>query len=247
MSSKELKKKAEELSLVKGGKHEYIRTLILKGYFDLPKSTLQLIDEIRRTRGRKWKTIEVQTYMKKFMEKGIIHAVRPHGLKGNFWVLANIHENEALRLIGQTKKVREASEDLFSGILHKKLKKYFRIEFEDLQNNFGRSGTCSAFLLRKILEKLIYITFAKNKTESQLEDKSRAGGMKGLEEMINIAATQKLNGIPFLIPKTANSIKGVKFLGDASAHNPLMNVDMKTIIPQMPFIITAYEELAKRL
>ena len=69
----------------------------------------------------------------------------------------------------------------------------------------------------------------------------------GLETMINIASSEKVRGIPFLTPKTAKEIKGVKFLGDSAAHNPLINVDMKTITPQLPFIITAYEELAKKL
>jgi len=68
-----------------------------------------------------------------------------------------------------------------------------------------------------------------------------------LGTMINIASSEKIRGISFLTPKTAKEIKGIKFLGDAAAHNPLINVDMKTIIPQMPYIITAYEELAKKL
>jgi len=54
-------------------------------------------------------------------------------------------------------------------------------------------------------------------------------------------------GCLFLSPKTAEKIEGIKFLGDTSAHNPLVNVDMETILPQMPFIITAYKELAKHL
>jgi len=49
------------------------------------------------------------------------------------------------------------------------------------------------------------------------------------------------------VSKTANEIKGLKFLGDTAAHNPLVGVDMASIIPQMPFIITAYKELAKHL
>ncbi len=32
-----------------------------------------------------------------------------------------------------------------------------------------------------------------------------------------------------------------------AAHNPPVGVDMTTIVPQMPYIITAYEELAKHL
>jgi len=47
--------------------------------------------------------------------------------------------------------------------------------------------------------------------------------------------------------RTGREIKRIKFLGDTAAHNPLTNVEMNTIIPQMPFIITAFEELAKRL
>jgi hypothetical protein len=65
--------------------------------------------------------------------------------------------------------------------------------------------------------------------------------------MIDVAVQEKLNGVPFLLSKTAKEIKGVKFLGDAAAHNPLATVDIKTIVPQMPYIITAYDELAKRL
>jgi hypothetical protein len=71
--------------------------------------------------------------------------------------------------------------------------------------------------------------------------------LEGLKDIIEIAAKEKINGIPFLIPKTANEIKGLKFLGDTAAHNPLVSVDMQTILPQMPYIITAYEELAKHL
>ena len=58
---------------------------------------------------------------------------------------------------------------------------------------------------------------------------------------------EKVGGVPFLMSRTGREIKRIKFLGDTAAHNPLTNVEMNTIIPQMPFIITAFEELAKRL
>ena len=122
-----------------------------------------------------------------------------------------------------------------------------KLKIEDLKLNFGRSGNCTAFLLRKILEKLIYITFAKHNLISKIEDKSKSGRLIGLEAMISTASLEKVKGAPFLISKTAEEIRGMKFLGDASAHNPLIEVDMKTIIPQMPFIITAYKELTKKL
>ncbi len=121
----------------------------------------------------------------------------------------------------------------------------FKAEIDDLKLNFGRSGTCTAFLLRKILEKLIFISFAKNRIEEKLRDKDR--DLVGLKAMLKACQENKINGKPFLLTKTAKEIEGIKFLGDASAHNPLANVSMDTIVPMMPFIITAYTELTLKL
>lgn len=129
--------------------------------------------------------------------------------------------------------------------LFNKLSKGFGIELTDLYWNYSKSGTCTAFLLRKILEKLIFLTFSKNGLDSKLKDTN--GRFIGLEKMINLASVEKVQGIHFLMPKTAENIKGIKFLGDTSAHNPLVNVDVQTITPQMPFIITAFEELVAKL
>ena len=146
-----------------------------------------------------------------------------------------------------SKEIKNIEHNLFSDDLVKKLRKDFIIEIEDLRLNFGESGNCTAFLLRKILEKLIYITFAKNNLSEKLEDQNNIGRLIGLKSMIDKAALEKIKGTPFIMPKTAREINGIKFLGDVSAHNPLANVDMKTIIPQMPYIITAYKELATKL
>lgn len=151
------------------------------------------------------------------------------------------------RISATNKEIESARESLFSEEILKKLKKDFEEEIKDLNLNFGNSGTCTAFLLRKILEKLVYIVFARNGIEAKIEDKNSPGGLVGLEKILNIAAAEKIQGIPILTLKTAQRIQGLKFLGDASAHNPLANVDMETIVPQMPFIITAYKELAARL
>lgn len=247
MSSRILKEKAKNLSFQPGSKYEFIRDLILEDFFDTPRTTTTLIAEVRSTWGKKLKPNEVQTYMKKFMAQRIIRAIKVQGHQGNFWVLANVSKEKALSIITKNKKVLEIEEELFSEKLVKKLQRDFNIEIEDLHHNFGKSGNCTAFLLRKILEKLIYIAFSKNSIEIKLEDKSRPGGLVGLETMINFCASEKIKGVPFLMPKTAKEVKGMKFLGDVSAHNPLTNVDTKTIIPQMPYIITAYEELSKKL
>lgn len=146
-----------------------------------------------------------------------------------------------------SKKVESIEGQLFSDDLVNKFGKNFKTDFDDLHMNFGRSGNGTAFFLRKILEKAIYLAFAKNGAELKLEDKNGGGKLFGLEAMVDVAAREKIGGIPFLLPKTAEKVKGTKFLGDTSAHNPLANVDMETILPQMPFIITAYKELAERL
>lgn len=247
MSGKSLKEKARSLTIDPQSRYALLQKLILDGFFDSPVSSEQVVLRIREKSGKRWKTSYVQTYMQKFMKTDIIQAVKPAGHKGNYWVLASVKRDQALRIIGKKGKVREIEEELFSQNLVKRLKKNFSRELEELHDNFGKNGNCTAFLLRKILEKLIIVVFAKNGRENLLEDKSRPGGWTGLKDMIEIAAREKLHSVPFLVPKTANEIKGIKFLGDTAAHNPLVGVEMSTILPQMPYIITAYEELAKRL
>src|SRR3989338_4283752 len=151
------------------------------------------------------------------------------------------------RVSPKSKKIENIEEQLFSDDLIKKFGSAFNTEIVDLHLNFGRSGNCTAFLLRKILEKAIYLSFSKNGIEAKLAGKNGTSRLIGLGAMLDAAAREKIGGIPFLLPKTAEKIKATKFLGDVSAHSPLTNVDMETILPQMPFVITAYKELAERL
>lgn len=247
MSGKNLKQKALSLPLTPKSRHELLQKLIVTDFFDRPVSSKDVVLVIREKFGKLWKTIHVQTYMQKFLDAGIIHAVKPQGYTQNFWVLSSVPRDSALKLIGKNWKLKEIEEQLFSSDLLRKMKKDFSYELDELYNNFGRNGNCTAFLLRKILEKLIIIIMGKNGKDDLLTDKNMPGGWHGLKELIDIASREKLHGVPFLTPRTATEIKGIKFLGDTAAHNPLIGVDINSILPQMPFIITAYEELAKRL
>jgi len=127
--------------------------------------------------------------------------------------------------------------------LEKNLGKNFVQEFKDLKLVYNRSGTCTAFLLRKILEKAIFYCFVKCKLVNKIEDKDLVNKFVTLKSMIEIASSEKVNNVPLLNPKTAKNLTGVKFLGDSSAHNFLCNVEMEEIVPQMPYIITALKEL----
>ena len=247
MFGKALKDKAKALPVAPKSGYAPLQKLVVEGFFDGPVSSEEVVLRIKERFGERWKTSRVQTYMKKFLIAEIIHAVKPRGFNHNFWVLSVVSRDQALKQIGKTTRVREIEAQLFSDNLIKKMKRDFGFELDELHDNFGRNGNCTAFLLRKILEKLIIVVFGKKGKQRLLEDKVRPGGWRGLKDMIEIAAREKVNGIPFLTAKTANEIKGIKFLGDTAAHNPLVGVDNSTILPQMPYIITAYEELVKRL
>lgn len=247
MSGDSPKARAAAMVLDPGSYAATIQRMIGDGFFDGPVSSQQVARRVSEKSGKRLKTIHVQTYLKKFLGEEILQAVKVNGQKGNFWVLASVSRAIAVKQIGKTKKVIELQEDLFSFGLTRKLKKICGQELEELRDVFGKHGNCSAFLLRKILEKLLIITFARNGKEGLLEDAARPGGWKGLKEMIEIAAREKHGGVPFLTGKTATETKGTKFLGDTAAHNPKVSVAMTTIVPQMPYIITAYEELATLL
>ncbi len=133
---------------------------------------------------------------------------------------------------------------LFSVKLMNAFGKEFKTELRDLKLNFGASGTCTAFLLRKMLEKLIFLAFARNKSSDKLLDGN--GEFVSLTKMLSLATQMKVGDRPLLMPKTKSKIEGIKFLGDTSAHNPNTNVEMEEIIPQMPFIIIAFGELSRR-
>jgi hypothetical protein len=235
-----LKAQAKLLQVGAGTHYATIQKLILGGLFDKPVSSEEVSRSVSEKSGNRLKTIHVQTYMKKFQNADILHAVKPPKSKQNYWVLTSVNRQSALRLIGKA-----PGGELFSLKLKKKLQKSFGTEMEELEDNYAaKHGNSTAFLLRKILEKLLIIGFAKKNKESLLEDKTRPGGWKGLQEMIEIAGREKHAGMPFLTGKTATEVKGIKFLGDAAAHNPKISIAITTIAPQLPYIVTAYEELA---
>lgn len=208
---------------------ESIRILWQEGIFKSPRSFNQ-IAQILGKRGKNFSKLELGLALKR------ASYLTRRGKRRSF---------EYIQRFPAPNRVENIEDQPLPQTLIKKLGKDFSEEISDLSWNFGKSGTCSAFLLRKILEKLIFLTFAKNGLDNKLRNST--GRFIGLESMVNLASAEKIRGIPFLMPKTVENIKGIRFLGDSSAHNPLVNVDMKTIIPQMPFIITAYQELTKRL
>lgn len=218
--------------------------LIKEGDFTSVLSSKRFVHLLNEGPGKKVKINNLTSLMEPLQKEDIVKVkiIYNGKKKKKYWFPNWINKKQvALSLASKT----YINKQIFSNRLIKAMDKDFKIEIKDLGLVYGKSGTCTAFLLRKILEKLIFITFSKNRLSNKLKDKN--GDFIGLKSMINQATINKCCGEPFLMPKTAKKIEGIKFLGDTSAHNPLTNVEMRTIEPQIPYIITAYEELLKKL
>lgn len=128
----------------------------------------------------------------------------------------------------------------------KKLGRKFENDHRELSICYNNScGNASAFLLRKILEKIIFHVFAKFKKIDKLKD--NRGNFLGLQEMLKVASQEKLNGMPCLTPKTYKKVQGIKFLGDVAAHNFLIDVSIEEVKEQLPYILAAIKELTSHL
>lgn len=171
-------------------------------------------------------------------------ALRMAVARSNFLIRIYLHGQYKIKQKYPFKRVSIAETPLPERLINE-LGQDFKPEINDLKLNFGQSGTCTAFLLRKILEKLIFLTFAKNGQLSIIKDKQ--GHLVGLKDMLRLSTTTYVEGIPYLLPKVVEKIEGIKFLGDSAAHDPIANVDMETILPCMAFITTALEQLSAKL
>jgi hypothetical protein len=201
------------------------------GEFKDALNSTDLANLLNEGPGKKIKPKDLTASMQPLLEKGIVKVKNIKNVK--MWMPGWI----------KTTTVSMTSEVVLPEKLIKSLGKTFKTEIDDLNLNYGKSGSCTAFLLRKILEKLLFLVFSKNNLQNKLRDKD--GKFITLKLMLDLATKTNINGIPIILPKTAEKIDGIKFLGDTAAHNSLVNVEMKTISTQMPFIITAYQELAK--
>lgn len=124
-------------------------------------------------------------------------------------------------------------------------------EFIELTSNYeAKNPLATAFLLRNILEELLYLAFEK-KTDFwqkiQVASKGRTRLVR-LEEMIDAARKTDVNHSKILLEQTAHNVLGAKFLGDTAPHNPVASVHMQTIdLAAIPLVHTAYDELVAKI
>lgn len=136
---------------------------------------------------------------------------------------------------------------ILSDLTAKRLGDRFQQDIKELNVAFTYDcGNSAAFILRKILEKIIFYVLSTNDKGELIKDKTD-GSFLGLEAMISICSREKIKGVPILMPKTAKELLGLKFLGDAAAHDYLADIEVKDINPQLSYWTIAIKELSKNL
>ncbi|KXB00067.1 hypothetical protein AKJ45_03120 [candidate division MSBL1 archaeon SCGC-AAA261F19] len=122
----------------------------------------------------------------------------------------------------------------------------FETELNDLEIVYGESALCTAFLLRRMLEKALYFSFVRNGKLDRIESGQSGKKFIGLKKMIGKAQSEVAkDGSPFLNNKTAGNLMRIKFLGDYAAHNFLSEVKMDDIDRNFTYLCKALEELSR--
>jgi hypothetical protein len=78
--------KAKQIETKPDSMAAYIRELVVRGYFDSPLPSRTVIKTIKDLFGRKFPVSYVQTYMKQFLQAGILRAKDDPQGRGNIWV-----------------------------------------------------------------------------------------------------------------------------------------------------------------
>ena len=79
-------KKAKALESKRNSLAGYIRELTLRGFFDSSKQSRDVIKAVRDQFGRRFPVSYVQTYMKPFLQAGILQTQDSADGRGNAWL-----------------------------------------------------------------------------------------------------------------------------------------------------------------
>ena len=106
----------------------------------------------------------------------------------------------------------------------------FKKEVEELKLVSSKCPNSTAFLMRKILEKLLFISISKSNNKEKItrlrEEQFR---LPNLSELLNLAKSAEINNKHIIAPKNIDKIDGSKFLGATSAHDYLTSVSFEDI------------------
>jgi len=128
------------------------------------------------------------------------------------------------------------------------LGKDFDKEIAELKIAFLQQPNCTAFLMRKILEKALFNVICKSTAKTNIQTyKSQRGGLPQLSDMLSWAQNAQIGNKHIISPSTLKNIAGAKFLGDVSAHNYLISVSFEDLKLEITPWRIAIKELAVNL
>src|SRR3989344_1662537 len=111
----------------------------------------------------------------------------------------------------------------------------FEKEIYELKIALQNQPDCTAFLMRKILEKLLFLTLIKSNQKDKIDEykKKNFGKLPQLGNLINLAKMAQINNIYVTTSNNLDRVENSKFLGDNSAHNYLINISFEDIKPEI--------------
>ncbi len=129
----------------------------------------------------------------------------------------------------------------------KLLGKEFLVEMRELKIASQNCSNCTAFLMRKILEKLLFIILSKSDKYKKIKKYKEEHKLPQLTDLINLAQSAEINKRHIIQPNTLRKIEPSKFFGDNAAHNYLTSVSFEDLKSEAPYWRMAIKELAKNI
>lgn len=123
----------------------------------------------------------------------------------------------------------------------------FKKEMNEFEVVSNMCPNCTAFLMRKILDKLLFIVLSKSDKHEKIKEFKENYQLPQLSELINMVSSAEIDHKHVISPKTLQRIKGAKFLGDNAAHNYLASVSFEDITFEISYWRTAIKELSSFL
>lgn len=124
----------------------------------------------------------------------------------------------------------------------------FEKEMDELEIVSSSCSNSTAFLMRKILEKLLFIIISKSNKKLEIDSiKNTEDRLPNLTELLNISKTAEINNQHILSPTNIRKLGGSKFLGDISAHDYLTSVSFEDIQNEISIWRISIKELYSNL
>jgi len=124
----------------------------------------------------------------------------------------------------------------------------FEKEMNELEIVSVYCPNCMAFLMRKILEKLLFITISKSNNKNKIKKiKQTQKRLPNLTELLRISSSSEIDDKHILAPKNIDKLEGSKFLGDTAAHDYLTNVSFEDINNEISVWRVSIKQLSESL